>query len=315
MNEQAHNEKEQVDLAHYEIRPDDFECLFDGIEQLREQQLLEEETLKGLRFLTCDVNNLYVFSTELHASTDGIVIEKVAERDGMHVYRIPSSEWGADERIYKGGGAWYELKELEQTAVDATRVKSPKTIKEEEKKDILKVVFVPPSAAFEGVQKGNFDYASSLIAHEAAHIEEMRYRDWPNEGEIAPFPDEEQEKEFARLIEEAGELPSTLIQELLTRVDRATIGELYATLVERESRHLSNTEDRTEYPEYYQKLTGKNVSFADENIKSLLSSSHVKAYVLAHAFEAAFPDYQERMSRMRELVSTLKDAEEERNSR
>jgi hypothetical protein len=302
-------QKEYIDLSTYEIHPSDFERIFDGVAQLRTQNLLEEETLKGLRFLTCDAHHLYVFSTEPHVSMGDIAVEELAERDGMHVYRLSSQEVGAYEGIYQGGSAWWTLPELEQTAFDATRVPNPKTTKREEKNDILKVVFIPPSTAFESVNVKQHDYASSLIAHEAGHIEEMRYRDWPNEGEILPFPDEDHEKAFAQFIQDSGVLPPMLSEELLPRIDRATMGELYSILVERESRRLSNTEDKSKFPEYYKELTADGVSFDDEHISALLSSSHIKADVLAHALEAAFPDHTERMRRMRELITTPKPEE------
>lgn len=66
----------------------------------------------------------------------------------------------------------------------------------------------------------------------------MLIRDWPNEGEISPFPSEKQKEEFINLIRNsslASSLPREVVNNLVDNIDRATIGEMYATLVEREA--------------------------------------------------------------------------------
>lgn len=299
--------EQSPDLLNYEASPDDITRLREGIELLRSQHLLEEETLKGLRFVTFDAQHIYVISEEEHHEVEGIALEELPMQNGMHIYKIPSRHLGSSERSYRGAGAWLELHEIEQTAGNATRVLNPKIGDQKLKQEILKVVFAAPSDAFAVLNTKGTDYASGMIAHEAAHIEEMRYRDWPNEGSISPFPNKQREEEFGEIVRSGSSVPPDLAEKILNMVDRATMGELYAIAVERESLRRSHKDDKTRLAEYFQELTNEKVSFDDAHIIELLSSSHIKAYVLAHALEEVFPDYQERMAKLRELITTPKE--------
>lgn len=145
------------------------------------------------------------------------------------------------------------------------------------------------------------DYIAGLIADEAPHREEERYQDQSDEG--GPFRSMEAEEEFKSIIRRSNMLPPERTEQILNHINRKTMTELYTFTVDREYLRESLKDESPQLSEYLDELEA-GTSRDETHVSELLSSSRNKGHILACAFAAAYPDYRERMAKLRELIKT-----------
>ncbi|MDP2676426.1 MAG: hypothetical protein Q8O83_01950 [bacterium] len=265
-------ETEEAYFKSYEMGEDDKEVLLESAKTLFSLGVLGKETLDDLRIASFDSKNFYVITKGEHQSTDEFKVEDASQNEkDFHIYCIGHGK-NFRKRDYAGAGAWYEVPELEETALNAKKVPNPKVLENKEK--ILKAILIPPKEVFERIHGSRFEYDTDLVFHEAGHIEEMLLRDWPNEGEIPAFPSEKQRREFMKTLD------------ITQDIDRATIGEMYAMMIDREAKR---------------QLGFEHIDMDDEAQK-MIDSSHKKGYLLAKALEEKYPDFIERKKWIQSLM-------------
>lgn len=300
----------------YKIQAEDLNVLIESADNLFDSTLLDPTTLRSLRIITFDSKNFYIITQGEHRSTEKYKVEELKlntkSRNNFRIYKINHKGWIGDYR-YRGATAWFEHEAIISTAVvtEEELVPNPKITKEKNK--ILKTILIPPYGPYEEIHQGRFDYQTSTVFHEAGHIEEMLIRDWPNEGEIPSFPSEKQKEDFINLIRNsslASSLPREVVNNLVDNIDRATIGEMYATLVEREAERRFNPErierEDEEFDkkleEFLKSLENDNGERPNNKLKEVMESAHKKGYLLARILEKEIPDYIERKIRLQRLM-------------
>lgn len=297
------------EFESYEINHEDFEVVTEETEQLFKSSLLEPETLKNLRVTFFDSKNFYILTNGGHKSSETVEVEElpITSKADLRMYKVPhGEEFGKDVKDYKGGHAWFESPELEETAVGAEKVLNPKTRSADTKTPILKTILLPPPSPFERLHGNRYDYKTDLLFHEAAHIEEMLIRDWPNKGEILPFPREKDLQEFSRIVESSAFIPPTVSGEIMKKFDRATLGEMYAMLVDREAKRQYIPQqirrDDEEFDKNLEQFAKLGTEKSKDKVSEALDSSHKKGYILARILEKQIPDYKERKNWIRKLM-------------
>jgi hypothetical protein len=135
----------------------------------------------------------------------------------------------------------------------------------------------------------------------------MLIRDWPNEGEIAPFPSSDKQTEFAEMIRKSNFLPAEIIDLIIQRIDRATIGEMYAFLVDREAKRKYRPERiSSEDQELTNRISSLTPSDLVRVIEEYLNSAHRKGFILAVMLEQLIPDYNQRKEWLKHLMEEEK---------
>lgn len=296
----------QVDFSKYEMRPSDKESLVQSADALIDAGLHDEETLNGLCIMSYDHDSLYLLTRGEHQSTEKYSVEEISiqSRNGFRLHKFQSPNYATSEDDYRGATAWYEDPSIFETAVNPVLVANPKILEREKKNNIMKVIVIPPEAPFQAIHGDTYDYRSECVFHETAHIEEMGIRDWPNKGEIPAFPSKEQFEQFAQVIRSASFFPEYITEQILAGIDRFTLGELYAAVVDREAQRLYHSEAIEKKDEaLLQRITDGTLDrLTEEDLARLLESPHKKGGWLAMILEKKFHDFRERKQFLQELM-------------
>ena len=122
-------------LEHYEISKEDLDAFWNNAFFIFEYNLLNEETLKGLRIVTFDSKYFYVITSEEHRSRENFIVEELRRDErGLRLYRINhEGRLGTKEDDYRVARAWLETPELEKTAINSTKVLNPKIYEKEKR--------------------------------------------------------------------------------------------------------------------------------------------------------------------------------------
>lgn len=75
----------------YEATESDLKILEEGIDKLVESQLVEEEILNDIRFVTYDSKYLYIYTRGKHQTTENFSVEEIpsSSKTGFKIFKIP----------------------------------------------------------------------------------------------------------------------------------------------------------------------------------------------------------------------------------
>jgi len=296
----VHGVRENIQSVSYKLKQIDLDRIIEGAHKMVDSNLVDGETLRGLRIITFDSDYVYVCTNGEHASVLDCEVEQITSVDdyGFKVYKIKhTEELGRKNSDYKGGTALICTKEVFDTAVDkdtfvkAGGYETPKTI------------FIPPSVKFNQLHKGKYDYDSDLIFHETAHVEEMSIYDWPNDREVPSFPSEEKINDFEGKVRSCKGIHRDVIDVVLGHLDRATTGEMYAITIERAAKNMYVPDKLVLHDKDIATDIASVAGFSKLSAK-VLNSSHRKASILSLALEEVIPDFHERKQWLQSLLRT-----------
>ncbi|HET8575444.1 MAG TPA: hypothetical protein VFM02_04755 [Candidatus Paceibacterota bacterium] len=290
-----------MNFSKYLFSESDKDALLEGIQDVYQSGIFDAGTLKDLRLVTFDSQHYFVFTKGKHLSTEKIRVDLYAEGFGFHVYQIPIQN--AQNLDYGGATAWFEESVIEDTAVKAVRVKNPKILEPTQKNCILKTVLIPPKQAFVALHEDAFDYKTDLIFHEIGHVEEMLLRDWPNEGYVTPFPSNDKKEKFFSRIRSTSLIPSEVLNLFFQTFSRASLGEMYATMIDREAKRIFSPEKmRKDDASFLESLKNLGVGELKKKVKPVVKDPHQTGYILSILLEFRIPDFSKRKAWLQNLM-------------
>ncbi len=300
-------------FENYEVKPNDLEVLGHDIDQLAASQLLEEDVLKEIRYVTYDSKHLYVFTRGVHDSNERFQVEELpsSSTSGLRIFKIPhAGHIGKTRDDYTGAKAWLLCDEVETTAVGARKFPNENTLREPERPDqpemILDVAQIAPLEPWNKIQKGQFNYKTDMVFHEAGHIEQRRLEEWHiGDSMIGEFPSETQELRFLSVVRETNVLPDKHKDLVIQNINRTALAEMYAMVIDSEGaqRHdpVNYETGKTQHRALMNALASEPVE--DGILKEFtwrLGQQHFTGHLLVHFLEDRFPDFAERKQFMRD---------------
>lgn len=302
-------------FENYEVKPNDLEVLGNDIDELAASQLVEEDVLKEIRYVTYDSKYLYVFTRGEHASNEQFQVEELASAStsGLRIFKIQQSgHIGKTRDDYTGAKAWLLCDEVETTAVGARKFPNENTLREPERPDqpemILDVVQIAPLEAWNKIQKGQFNYKTDMVFHEAGHIEQRRLEEWQLGNPILEdFPSEEAKSRFLRVVQETNVLPDKHKDLVIQNINRTALAEMYAMVIDSEGakKHdpvgygTGKTQNRTLMNALATEPVEEGVL---KEFTWCLGQQHFTGHLLVHVLEDRFPDFAERKQFARDCL-------------
>jgi hypothetical protein len=223
---------------------------------------------------------------------------------------------GRTEESYRGGVAWLLRDEIETTAINARKFPNQDVLleqhdgsKQPQPEEILDVVCIPPIEPFnkiwtsidtKGHKKVQYNYLTDIIFHEAGHIEHRRLKNrQKGEGRVEAFPSEEQKKKFLSIIRQTKIFPTWITELIIANINRGTISEMYAMLIDREgTRRYDKDRYEEEDADFQKMLDGIEISVA----RKLLNDRHTTGRLLVRILEEQFPDFSVRKKFVRSVL-------------
>jgi len=310
--------QEKSYLETYEAKDSDLESLQQGIDILAESNLLEQDVLKDIRFVTYDSHYLYVFTRGQHSTKDKFTVEEMpsSSKTDIKVYKIAHNGFvGTKKEDYRGARAWLLCDEIEATAVSARKFPNENVLYEPDvpqPKEILDVVSMAPKEPYEKIQQGRFNYLTDVIFHEAGHIEHRRLENWQGgEAPIETFPSDEQKEEFLSVIRQAKIFPESITALIIENIGKRAISEMYPMLIDREAAKLFDAEKfEAENTDFGKALLDLQENLADQELitrfKESLESGHAMGRLLVRILEEKFLDFHERKDFVRSVLQPKK---------
>jgi hypothetical protein len=307
-------ESEAKYFENYEVKSRDLEVLQQGIDTVANSQLLEEEVLDNIRFVTYDSKSLYVFTRGEHATNESFTVEEMpsTSKTGFRIFKTSHSGFiGRDKEDYRGARAWLLCNEIETTAVNARKFPNPNILYQPElpqPTEILDVVSMAPEEPYNKIQKGAFNYLTDVVFHEAGHIEHRRLENWQEgEGIIETFPSKEQKKEFFSVVEQTRVFPQWIVSQIIENTTKGAINELYPMVIDQEAAKRYDTKKFNDENAAFQSMLtdlqdeSTNPEYA-EWFKNSLGWNHTTGRLLVRVLEDYFPDFGERKRFVRPVL-------------
>jgi hypothetical protein len=301
----------------YQIKNSDLEEISRGIENIAESNLFEDGILDEIRFVTYDSKKLYVFTRGHHATNENFSVEEITSsmKNGFRIFAIHHSGFiGKKQSDYRGAKAWLLCDEIETTAVYAKKFPNENILYEPDMpqpKEILDVVSMAPKDPYEKIQKGKFNYLTDVMFHEVAHIEHRRLENW-QEGEekTEVFPSGQQKESFLSAIRKTKIFPQEIISLIIENIDKRTIEEMYAMLVDREAAKRYDVQKFEDENAHFQKMITdlQNKNSNQEvftQFQERLQFPHVTGRLLVRILEDQFSDFHDRKKNIRSILEKV----------
>lgn len=295
----------------YQIRDCDFQSLFFSIDQVVQSGMICDLVLNMIRFVTFDSLCYYIVTRGEHVSTDRFEVRELptTSHTGFRLFQIEhDGSIGTDKWDYKTACSWLLAAEIETTAVGECTFPNENFFCQpdlDQPEEILWVVNISCLTPFRWIHKNRYAHMTSVVFHEAAHIQHRMLRDWRHSdtSQYFVFPSVDQYYLFYRLLECSATLPVKALFMIRDHAPIKTINELYAMLIqyEAEKRYVPRLykKKRTDYHALLKEL--EDIACSEEKQAEFLeriADKYFAAHLLVCLLEDLLPDFRVRIAFM-----------------